>query len=100
MAKFTRLGYLIGAAAIPFVIMLNAGPAFAECQSGDGEWCQERQQHRDAAVCIDRCTARANNGRPIPHIVDDDEEDSGPSALDPRVAKCAFNCQTGRRQPW
>jgi hypothetical protein len=106
MAKFTRLGYLIGAAAIPFVIMLNAGPAFAECQSGDqlmwdGRCFRNgRETGQDVVVCINRCTARANNGTPITGGQDDDEEDNGPSILDPRVAKCAFNCRTGRRQPW
>jgi hypothetical protein len=121
MSKFTRLGYLIGAAAIHFVIMLNAGPAFAACKAGDqlmgdgrcfrdgrptgqvdcdGECQAAPQQHRDVAICIDRCTARANNGTPIPHIVDDDGEDNGPSIFDPWVAQCAVNCRSGRRQPW
>jgi hypothetical protein len=105
MSKFIRLGYLIGAAAIHLVIMLNAGPAWAECQSGDQlAWdgrCYRngRETGQDVVVCVNRCTARANNGTPITGGSDDEEENE-PSILDPRVAQCALNCRTGRRQPW
>jgi hypothetical protein len=114
MSRFIRLSSLIGAAALAFVIMLNAVPARAECNAGDqvtgdgrcmrnGQFtgqvicdakCQARQRQVDKnfPACIEACEYQAGAKHPEP---DADPGDDEPQADNYTVMHCKEKCGYG-----